>query len=70
MTEARAAAGRIAAGAPLVHRWHRAFLNRLEDPAPLTDDEINEAYACFDTEDFKTGYQAFLDKKTPTFKGR
>ena len=70
MTEARAAAGRIAAGAPLVHRWHRAFLNRLENPAPLTDDEINEAYACFDTEDFKTGYQAFLDKKTPTFKGR
>ncbi len=70
MTEARAAAERVAAGAPLVHRWHRKFLQRLEDPAPLTPEEIEEAYACFDTEDFQTGYQAFLNKKTPAFKGR
>lgn len=70
MTEARAAAERIAAGAPLVHRWHRKFLQRLDDPTPLTDEEINEAFECFDTEDFQTGYRAFLEKKTPAFKGR
>ena len=40
------------------------------DPKPLSEDEIKEAYACFDTEDFKTGYQAFLDKKKPDFEGR
>jgi len=70
MAEARASAERIAAGAPLVNRWHRKFLKRLEDPTPLSDAEIAEGFACYDTEDFQTGYKAFLDKKTPTFKGR
>jgi enoyl-CoA hydratase/carnithine racemase len=70
MTEARAAAERIAAGAPLVHRWHRKFLQRLEDPTPLSDAEIAEGFACYDTEDFQTGYKAFLEKKTPKFNGR
>lgn len=70
MDEARATAERIAAGAPLVHRWHRKFLKRLEDPTPLSDDEIAEGFACYDTEDFQTGYKAFLDKKAPVFKGR
>ncbi len=69
-TEAMATARRIADGAPLVHRWHRKFLARLAEPEPLIDEEIKEAYACYDTEDFKTGYQAFLDKKKPDFKGR
>ncbi|MDA1090260.1 MAG: enoyl-CoA hydratase-related protein [Proteobacteria bacterium] len=68
--EAMATARRIAEGAPLVHRWHRKFLDRLADPSPLSEEEIKEAYACYDTEDFKTGYQAFLDKKKPDFKGR
>lgn len=68
--EAMATAGRIAEGAPLVHRWHKKFLDRLADPAPLTDEELKEAYACFDTEDFRTGYTAFLEKKKPEFKGR
>lgn len=70
MDEARATAARIAAGAPLVHRWHRKFLKRLEDPTPLSDDEIAEGFACYDTEDFQTGYKAFLEKKAPVFKGR
>lgn len=69
-TEARAAALRIAAGAPLVHRWHKKFLRRLEDPTPLTDAEQREGYACYDTEDFRIGFRAFLDKKTPKFIGR
>ncbi len=68
--EAYATAGRIADGAPLVHRWHRKFLDRMADPTPPSEEEIKEAYACYDTEDFKTGYKAFLEKKKPDFKGR
>jgi len=69
-TEAMATARRIADGAPLVHRWHKKFLDRLADPKPLTKAELKEGYDCYDTEDFKTGYTAFLEKKKPEFKGR
>jgi len=68
--EAMETAGRIAAGAPLVHRWHKKFLKRLQDSAPLTPEEEAEGFACYDTEDFRTGYKAFLAKQTPVFKGR
>ncbi len=68
--EAYQTAGRIAAGAPLVARWHKQFARRLEDPAPLTEAELDEGYACFGTEDFQIGYTSFLAKKTPVFKGR
>ena len=68
--EAYATAGRIAEGAPLVARWHKKFLERLEDPAPLTEAELDEGYACYDTADFQIGYRSFLDKTKPAFKGR
>jgi enoyl-CoA hydratase/carnithine racemase len=68
--EAMATAERIAKGAPLVARWHKKFLRRLDDPAPLTNAERDEGFACFDTEDFKIGTRAFLAKTTPDFKGR
>lgn len=68
--EARACAQRIAAGAPLVARWHKRFARRLRDPSPLTEAEYLEAFDCFDTEDFRTGYRAFLAKETPEFRGR
>lgn len=61
---------RIADGAPLVARWHKQFVRRVMESAPLTDDERDEGFACFGTEDFRTGYQAFLDKIKPEFKGR
>ena len=67
--EVMATAQRIADGAPLVHRWHKKFLNRLLDPAPLSKDELREGFACYNTEDFQTGYRAFLEKKKPEFKG-
>jgi len=69
-TEARAAAQRIAEGAPLVARWHKKFARRLADPRPLTAAEYDECFDCFDTEDFRTGYAAFLAKRKPEFKGR
>jgi len=68
--EAYATARRIADGAPLVARWHKQFMRRLLDPAPLTAAELDLGYACYDTEDFRTGYQAFLAKAKPEFKGR
>ena len=68
--EAYAAARRIAQGAPLVARWHKKFLDRLEDPAPLSEAEHDEGYACYDTEDFRIGYRSFLAKTRPEFKGR
>lgn len=68
--EALATAKRIAEGAPLVARWHKKFARRLLDPRPLGEAEREEGYACFETEDFRIGYQAFLEKKKPQFRGR
>jgi enoyl-CoA hydratase len=68
--EARAAADRIAEGAPLVARWHKKFARRLADPKPLSAKEIDEAFDCFDTEDFRVGYAAFLAKNRPAFVGK
>ncbi|NNF97713.1 MAG: enoyl-CoA hydratase/isomerase family protein [Halobacteria archaeon] len=68
--EAYATARRIADGAPLVARWHKQFMRGLAEASPLTPKELDEAYACYDTEDFKIGYQSFLAKTQPTFKGR
>lgn len=68
--EAYATAERIAAGAPLVHRWHKKFLARLADPAPLSEAEVDEGYDCYDTEDFDIGRNAFLAKQDPQFRGR
>jgi enoyl-CoA hydratase len=68
--EAYATAERIAAGAPLVARWHKKFVKRLLDPRPLTAAELEDNYACFGTEDFQTGYRAFLAKVKPQFRGR
>ena len=69
-SEALAAAGRIAAGAPLVARWHKKFARRLADPRPLTEAERDEGYACFDTEDYRIGVKAFLVKQKPQFEGK
>lgn len=72
--EAYAAARRIADGAPLVNRWHKKFADRVlagaHSAAPLTAAELAEGYACFDTDDYNTGYQAFLAKKKPKFEGK
>ena len=69
--EAYATARRIAAGAPLVARWHKQFVRRLTPrPAPLTPQEIEENFAYFNTEDYRIGYDAFINKQKPKFVGR
>ncbi len=68
--EARDSAQRIADGAPLVARWHKKFARRLASSKPLSDAEVDECFDCFDTEDFRIGYAAFLAKQKPGFLGR
>ena len=68
--EAYATAQRIAAGAPLVARWHKQFLREIESGQPLTETQRDAGFRCYDTEDFQIGYRAFLDKQKPDFVGR
>jgi len=70
VAEAMASAQRIADGAPLVARWHKQFARRLAEGTPLSAAEYDECYDCFDTDDFRTGYAAFLAKRKPDFRGR
>jgi len=69
--ETQVTAQRIAEGAPLVARWHKRFVRRLApQPAPLSEAEIEENFAYFNTEDYRIGYDAFINKKKPKFVGR
>ena len=68
--EAYAAARRIAAGAPLVARWHKQWMRRLLTGAPLTEGEKDQSFAFLATADYKEGLDAFLAKRKPAFKGQ
>lgn len=63
-------ASRIARAAPLVNRWHKKFLRQVRAGTPLSQADRREAYACFDTEDYRHGRDAFARKMAPTFVGR
>ena len=67
--EAYAVARRIAAGAPLVAKWHKKFIARLGLSADLAEAEKNEAFECFGTRDYQIGLEAFLAKTAPKFIG-
>lgn len=68
--EVAATATRLASGAPLVARWHKRFVRRLLDARPLDAEEVDEAFACFDTSDYAEGRAAFTAKRKPSFQGR
>ncbi len=66
--EAYATAKRICAGAPLVAGWHKQWIRRLLDGKALSDEEKAASFAFLDTEDYKEGLAAFLEKRKPNFK--
>jgi enoyl-CoA hydratase/carnithine racemase len=69
--EVSACARRIAAGAPLAARLHKKLVRRLaDDPAPLAEAEIRENFSYLESEDYRTGYAAFLARSKPEFTGR
>jgi enoyl-CoA hydratase/carnithine racemase len=68
--EAQATAQRIAAGAPLVARWHKQWIARLMDGRPLSLEEKRASFAFLDTADYAEGLAAFLEKRPPRFRGR
>lgn len=69
--ETAATVQRIADGAPLVARWHKQFIRRLTpQPLPPTEAEIQANFDYFDTEDYRIGYDAFMQKRKPSFVGR
>lgn len=68
--EALATARRICAGAPLVARWHKHWVRRLQHDVPLTQDELRASFDFLATDDYREGLSAFLEKKKPQFHGR
>ena len=60
----------ICEGAPQVSRWHKEFARSILKEGKVTEKINNLGYKCYDTEDFKTGYQSFLNKTKPKFKNK
>ena len=63
----------IAALAPLSHSRHKRILQTvLDNPAlrSLSDEEAHLPFANFDSEDFQEGRAAFIERRTPRFRGR
>lgn len=61
---------RIVSGAPLAARWHKKFIRKLKQSSQISIDENDECFECFDTEDYRTGCAAFLNRERPDFKGK
>ena len=66
--EAYATAARIAAGGPNAARATKRWVRRLSvAPAPLTEAEVREHFAFFDSDEYREGVRSFLAKTKPNF---
>ncbi len=65
-------AGRISANAPLTHRATKTVMNTVLDGVPLSDAPAVDAAldACMDSSDYLEGIRAFMEKRTPEFRGQ
>ena len=68
--EAMALARRIAEGAPLANRFHKAALQKLRGTLPLTEADLEAVNGFAYTEDFREATRAFLERRRPVWQGR
>lgn len=69
-TEALGLARRIAEGAPLSARYHKAAIRRLRGKLPITREEEAATSDFTKTEDFQNACRSFMAKQKPVFRGK